>query len=721
MKIFNIRERSVTIAWQRILEDPQRLTISFNRMLFVVLGKYTKGWSITAFCIAKRVCFLHKKGGFKFCSAYLKACSVTLMNYLSWDDTLGPRLTSIQGTKCSITRCGLPRLIASKHRSIIRKGGKEANEIVRCYLTLFGFYRMYYRKSGRADLSSICEAGPIRSLGEYNILRIKPPVVEGIAEPLDDVLHFLEKVFPSFAMKLIPNFPTDLLMGFDWRPSWSSGPNVKDTPSRTSVQVLRRDLGHWYHEMTKPSTEQEKALQELLLRLVCDQFFPARLVHIPVPPIFHGKSATFTNLLVQCSKPKAGRWGILGKKIEGGGKIRVFAMLDSVRQACLRPVHNWLMRALRTIPNDGTYNQVKPMNALRDRELPNLWSYDLKSATDRFPLFLQSALMGGFFGTLIKAGWEMMMMFPFDVPFVKAKGISYQFAMGQPLGAYSSWPAFSLTHHAFIQYCAQKAGAPKNAWFTKYALLGDDIIIAHKRVAQVYREMLDYMGVVVSLHKSIVSNNRSCEFAKRFLWKGVDVSPVSFKEVYCIRRSTCNSLVKRILRFRSVSRVETYRWFGAGYRVLPSHLLPKQGRWKRFNLMLTAPGGPFALPFYWWCSLYAVRPVTRSDSAIVHSEILEKWSFKFEPEGIPSDKDEDIVDEVFIGRPWISSWLSTNTSFLLSLMADDPILGWFHRPTVPSTPERPLVDRSFRLGKMYWIYDRLMAIVKRPSRKLLSV
>jgi hypothetical protein len=329
-------------------------------------------------------------------------------------------------------------------------------------------------------------------------------------------------------------------------------------------------------------------------------------------------------------------------------------------------------------------------------------------------------MLRGILGVSLSELWEALLILPFDVPFIKTKGLKFRFRVGQPLGAYSSWAAFSLTHHAMVQFCAQKTGLYKGKWFTRYALLGDDIVIACESVAILYKKVLNKIGVDISLPKTIESNNGSCEFAKRFIWKGHDVSPVSFKEVYAMRRSTTSELVKRLSSYRAVSMKETYRWFGAGYKVMPLFHHPKPGRWRRFYLLLTSPGGPYPLPFYWWCSQFTNRPITQADSAIVHSELMEKWQFSFEPEGIPSDLEEDIVEEVLVGRPWIKSWLSTSTPFLLNLMAEDPITSWFHRPTVPSTPERRTQERVFRLGKMYWIYDRIVAISKKPPLKLLS-
>jgi len=67
--------------------------------------------------------------------------------------------------------------------------------------------------------------------------------------------------------------------------------------------------------------------------------------------------------------------------------------------------------------------------------------------------------------------------------------------------------------------------------FKDYALLGDDIVIADKAVANRDLQYLKTIGVEVSLAKTLVSSSGAAEFAKQFLVKGlsVDCSPISVK------------------------------------------------------------------------------------------------------------------------------------------------------------------------------------------------
>lgn len=73
------------------------------------------------------------------------------------------------------------------------------------------------------------------------------------------------------------------------------------------------------------------------------------------------------------TRPENGRFGV---KLEGAGKIRVFAICNPILQTLLRPVHDWCMSVLRLLPTDGTYNP--PLDRLKG--FKKLYSFDLKAA-----------------------------------------------------------------------------------------------------------------------------------------------------------------------------------------------------------------------------------------------------------------------------------------------------------------------------------------------------
>lgn len=131
---------------------------------------------------------------------------------------------------------------------------------------------------------------------------------------------------------------------------------------------------------------------------------------------------------------------------------------------------------------------------------------------------------------------------------------------GQPLGYYSSWPLFALSHHVLVWYAAEQC-YPGQV-FRRYAILGDDIVIADEAVAAAYSSILSAQNVAP---KSIISRNGNGEFAKRYWSKSmqVDLSPISLRALW-----NCRSLVG-ITRLASHYKIESmsvlFRLAGAGW------------------------------------------------------------------------------------------------------------------------------------------------------------
>jgi hypothetical protein len=69
--------------------------------------------------------------------------------------------------------------------------------------------------------------------------------------------------------------------------------------------------------------------------------------------------------------------------------------------------------------------------------------------------------------------------------------------------------------------------------FTKYAVLGDDVLICDRKVADQYTTILNSLKVSISSSKSLISDCGCAEFAKRFLVNDLtlDLSPVSARSL----------------------------------------------------------------------------------------------------------------------------------------------------------------------------------------------
>lgn len=210
------------------------------------------------------------------------------------------------------------------------------------------------------------------------------------------------------------------------------------------------------------------------------------------------------------------------------GKTRMVAILDYWSQTALRPLHDRLFGILRNIPQDMTfcqgefYERVQGWAEGGKGEV--LYSVDLSKATDRFPIsFISFVLEGGFDASYVSHWRNIMVGYPFLTPDGPVR-----YACGNPMGAYSSWAAFALAHH-FVVFiaCAQARVRWRSS---RYVLLGDDILIGDPRVALKYLQILEVLGVETSPSKTYVSKEL-CEFAKRLLYRGQEVTPFPVSSV----------------------------------------------------------------------------------------------------------------------------------------------------------------------------------------------
>lgn len=61
--------------------------------------------------------------------------------------------------------------------------------------------------------------------------------------------------------------------------------------------------------------------------------------------------------------------GRLKEKHEAAGKLRIFAMVDSLTQAALGPLHRCLFDFLRQLPNDATFDQRASVKRCQEKSI----------------------------------------------------------------------------------------------------------------------------------------------------------------------------------------------------------------------------------------------------------------------------------------------------------------------------------------------------------------
>nr|UEP19801.1 RNA-dependent RNA polymerase [Sclerotinia sclerotiorum mitovirus 41] len=233
-------------------------------------------------------------------------------------------------------------------------------------------------------------------------------------------------------------------------------------------------------------------------------------------------------------------------------KMRPIAMVDYYSQLVLRPIHDGILQLLKKLPQDRTFTQ-DPFNKWGKTMGHKFWSLDLTSATDRFPISLQERVISHLLGDADKArAWRNILV---DRDYKLPGGGLTRYSVGQPMGAYSSWTTFTLTHHLVVHYCAWKCGIEN---FDRYILLGDDIVINHDKVARQYIKVMARLGVDISSAKTHVSKN-TYEFAKRWVNKGLEITGLPLRGI----ASNTNNLPVVVKQLVSYMYSNATHWRGS--------------------------------------------------------------------------------------------------------------------------------------------------------------
>jgi len=234
--------------------------------------------------------------------------------------------------------------------------------------------------------------------------------------------------------------------------------------------------------------------------------------------------------------------GKLAFKVEAAGKVRVFAIVDSWTQSLLAPLHKDLFSFLKGLPNDGTFDQEASFKRCQVKAMlaNEAYAFDLTSATDRLPIALQTFILDYFYihkkspEFMIGELWAKLLVGRKYIVRSKLypdfRGDEFEYGTGQPMGCLSSWAMLAITHHFIVQVAATRVYGPRK-WFSKYEVLGDDIVIFDKYVAMEYLAIMKSLDVGINLSKSLISEQlQTVEFAKRTSFGGKDVSGLSWKQ-----------------------------------------------------------------------------------------------------------------------------------------------------------------------------------------------
>lgn len=188
---------------------------------------------------------------------------------------------------------------------------------------------------------------------------------------------------------------------------------------------------------------------------------------------------------------------------EPGYKLRSIASPYRMFQVASEPLKNTLKGIVAQLEWDCTHDQARAypyvQEALSQHKMVH--SVDLSSATDMFPLSLQTIVLKTIFGnedpyvklfeTVSRADWRSEL------------GL-IRWNKGQPLGFNPSFFAFTLTHGLLLRTLLNER------WNGQFFVVGDDVLILDDRLYHRYISTLSQLGCPYSTTKSI----NSCELAE---------------------------------------------------------------------------------------------------------------------------------------------------------------------------------------------------------------
>lgn len=530
--------KTASAIWQKAVKSFSSLSERLIRATPMMIGGQSRGWVKAVFHFTRLVMRIKHNQGSKGLAIFLKANMLLIQRVLAGSKLTNPRDA---GVATSVTNRGVPRWIPVLHRRRILQGDRT---VISFYLGLCTLYRVIdYR--GKLSLSTVTDPGkdidPVLMSSFQGFMKtfVKLIKVFGVKPYLgvrdrEDSAFWGDPKGLRGAIRLVNFTPV-------WKWMFTSGPNSYYSKvlavgnawidmiaiySRPSLFMLithmRAFIGAsdltwlpWFPDVQKTAVDWSQRCY-------------ASQSSLGMNPQFDPKSE-FCGGLEQFDVGKL-------SVVEEPGKKRIVAMVDIWTQWLLYPLHRFIFdKVLGLIPQDGTFDQAKPVKALLERASKagrtHFWSYDLSAATDRLPISLQVFVLGAFTLDSFANTWRALLTerdyrTPKEFATTFGPGSnSVRYSVGQPMGAYSSWGMLAWTHHAIIQFAAWRKG--HRSWFTWYAVLGDDVVICDNDVATEYVHLMTEFGVKIGFHKSIISSNSTLEFAKRFYYRGKEVSPLS--------------------------------------------------------------------------------------------------------------------------------------------------------------------------------------------------
>lgn len=297
--------------------------------------------------LVSRIVTLFKTNGATHVVLYLKEATRIVQSFVSGNPVFSTEFPiSLKG--------GLPSIIPGPLRLLMRQRDLDT---FRGVLSVLAVYRVI-QIPGKLKLGSIYEPfkGHSTTLPQYEVNKCS-----------SEIFKFRSK--PEYTLK-----PIKLLrLG-------TAGPNHS-----VSMLGIPLDILAWSQSPLFPKLQTWLSLVpggEDFLRLIFQELEVSKLYKTSKPLIL----------------------GRLSEKMEAAGKVRIFAITDSITQSLFGPLSDGIFKILRNLPMDGTFDQDAPvkhlLNLSKEGSLDGqtFYSYDLSAATDRLPIDFQVQVLNRLIG-----------------------------------------------------------------------------------------------------------------------------------------------------------------------------------------------------------------------------------------------------------------------------------------------------------------------------------
>lgn len=454
-------------------------------------------FSLDTRLLMKRISTLWKKSGSNFTFLYLKECARLLIRSLAGSPEL---FVTSDGIRVKRDRYGIPKIIPKSFRDRILA---REYVFIRFVLNIISVYRVFPTRV-KVKINTLTDpfVGQVKEFDPYPVLKTYlHKYVFNLVLPAVQ-LRKLESASPM-AIKATWGACVDII------PFWKYPEKIIYLYKLYSQSTFGIILFIYF----------------LVFLLMSLPFYLTIKIYSFIYSSFRINVLTSYDALVL---------GRLSVVLDQAGKARIVALTNYWIQLGLFPIHKSIFSILKDLETDGTFDQHKPLKRLISLEKcdEKYYCFDLSAATDRLPVELQQTILnylkidlGNVWRNLLDIKWlfvhstkvrsHKVMRKTLKNKFINQVNVfrDIRYEVGQPMGAYSSWAMLALSHHVIVWEAARLAGI---SHFDHYAILGDDIVIRNKIVAEKYLMIMESLGVKINLSKSVISSDFA-EFAKVYL------------------------------------------------------------------------------------------------------------------------------------------------------------------------------------------------------------